>query len=204
MADERVDAAVTFVIDNWDVLGVEEQGGVLYMPASIKRRTKKGGIDGVPVMLRNVTNEQKFKSRVRAREYSKSLQFDLDRDARLIDEIENYAILAYAIREPKAPYDQHVPGVHELLGLYDTQSLAELWGRYNVWVEMLDPRFGELTGEQLWQAIARVATEKNPSFLAGMPGHAQFSCIVGMAVQALHSPNRPSWLQPPGISKLAS
>lgn len=186
---------VRFVIDNWDSLGVEEQDGVLHMPAAIKRRNKTGGLDAVPVMLRNVTNAHRFRARTQARDFALSLKFDLDRDAAIVEEIENYAILAYAIREAKKPFDQHVPNVDELLRLYDTQSLVELWGVYNVWVEMLDPRFGEMSSDQLWQTIVRIAKEKTPVPLVSMPSVMQYSCIVAMAEVALNSPTRPSWLQ---------
>lgn len=204
MGLEKVDAAAAFVMDNWDELGVVEHDGILHVPAAIKRRNRKGGVDEVPVALRNISNAQRFNARVMARDYTLRLKFDLDRDKALFDELENYAILAYAIREPAPPFDQHVASIDDLLKLYDQQSLVELWGRYNVWIEMLDPRFGQLDADQLWQLIARIAREKNPSPLAGMPGHAQFTCIVLMALEALHSPNRPSWLQPREISRAAS
>lgn len=204
MAEDRVSEAVAFTLENWDALGVKEQNGVLYMPAVIKRRNAAGGNDEQPVMLRNVSNDHKFKCRKVARQFAEQNGLDLDRDQDLVTEIENYALLAYAVRDPRKPYDQLVPDVGKLIQLYDSQSLTELWGRYNVWVEMLDPRFGELTVEQLWQTIVRVAKEKNPGPLVAMPGHGQFTCIVLMAQEALLSPNRPSWLQPPSTSLRAS
>jgi hypothetical protein len=204
MAEDRISEAVAFTLDNWEALGVKEQEGVLYMPATIKRRNAAGGNDEQPVMLRNVTNDHKFRCRKLSRKYAEQAGLDVDKDRDLVGEIENYALLAFAVRDPRKPYDQLVPDVGSLLQLYDSHSLSELWGRYNTWVEMLDPRFGELTVEQLWQTIVRVAKEKNPSPLVGMPGHAQFTCIVLMAQQALLSPSRPSWLQPPSTSRLAS
>jgi hypothetical protein len=84
--------AIAFVVDNWDSLGVEEHGGVLLLPVTIKRRNKTGGYDETPVMLRNVTNDHRFKCRATAREYAARCKLDLDRDAELVDEIENYAI----------------------------------------------------------------------------------------------------------------
>ena len=204
MAEDPVERAVAFTLDNWASLGVKEQDGVLYMPASIKRRNATGGTSETPVMLRNVTNAHKFKCRALARKYAEQNQLDVDRDRDLVTEIENYALLAFAVRDARKPYDQHVPDVGKLIELYDSQSLAELWGRYNAWVEMLDPRFGELTAEQLWQTIVRVAKEKNPSCFLGMPGYAQYTCIVLMAEQALLSPSRPSWLQPRSTSQPVS
>lgn len=204
MGIDKIESAATFVMDNWDALGVTDHDGILHVPAVIKRRNAKGGIDETPVALRDISNAQRFKARLLARAYALELKLDLDRDARLVDDIENYAILTFAIREPRAPHDQHVKGIDDLLRLYDTQSLAELWGRYNIWVEMLDPRFGSMDTEDLWKVIARVATEKTPAPLAATPTHVQFTCIVLMAREALHSPNRPSWLPQPVTFKAVS
>lgn len=195
---------VRFVIDNWETLGVAEHAGILHMPATIKRRNIKGGVDEQPVMLRNVSHQQRFICRSLARGYAERAKLDIDRDKELVAEIENYAILTFAIRDPKPPFDQHVPDVDHLLNRYDTQSLVELWGKYNVWVEMLDPRFGELDSDQVWQVIAKIAREANPAPLAGLAGREQISCIVIMAQLALSSPTRPSWLDSPETFKRAS
>jgi hypothetical protein len=195
---------VQFAIDNWESLGVAEHGGILHMPATIKRRNAKGGIDEEHVMLRNVTHQQRFTCRSGARRYAERAKLDVDRDRELVTEIENYSILTYAIRDAKPPFDQHVAELDQLLARYDTQSLVELWGKYNVWVEMLDPRYGELDSDQVWQVIARVAREANPSPLVALAGREQLSCIVIMARLALSSPTRPSWLDSPETFKVAS
>lgn len=203
---DAVDKAVRFTLDNWEALGVVDHGGVLHLPAKIQRRNAKGGVDEQPVALRNVTNAHKHRCRVLARQYATSptVGLDLDRDKDLVDDIENYAILAYAIRDPEPPFVQHVPDAAALIATYDAQSLAGIWGVYNSWVEMLDPRFGELSAEELWQTIVRVAKEQNTSPLVVLPGYAQHTCIVLMAQEALRSPSLPSWLQPSAISKPAS
>lgn len=203
MAEDPVDRATRITLANWETLGIEEHAGVLHMPAFIKRRAAKGEVEATPVLLRNVTNTHRFKCRNTAREYAKTVNLDLDRDADMIGEIENYAILAYAIRDPKT-YDQHVPGVAELVTRYDAQSLVELWGIYNAWTEMLDPRFGELNQEQLWQVIARVAKEGTLRPLVQLPGVEQHTCIIAMASAALHSPTAPSWLRQPATLQQAS
>jgi len=204
MSEENpVERAARITLGNWDSLGIAEHAGILHMPASIKRRTSSGGVELTPVMLRNVTNQHRFLCRNKAREYAATMNLDLDRDSDMVKEIENYAILAYAIRDPKT-YDQHLPGVAELVLRYDAQSLVELWGVYNAWVEMLDPRFGELDDEQLWQVIARIAREKHIGPLVALVGVEQHSCIIAMASQALLSPRAPSWLQPPETLQRAS
>ena len=201
--EDAVARGAAFVIDNWDALGVAEHDNVLHLPAALKRRTKTGGIAEVPVMLRNVTNAHRFKARVQSRALALSWGLDLDRDRDQVEQLENYAILAYAIRDPRT-FDQHMASVDLLLTHYDTQSLAEIWGRYNVWVEMLDPRFGEMSGEQLWQVIVKVARQRTPAPLVELAGHEQFSCIVAMALAACSSPTRPSWVGSSETSTQAS
>jgi hypothetical protein len=204
MTESNIDRAVGFAIDNWEALGVAEHDGSLFLPTSIKHRRKDGGVSETLVMLRNVSNHNRFKARIEARGYAKTIGLDLDRDAALVDEIENYALLVYAIRDRKPPHDQHAPDLATLIQRYDTQSLAELWGRYNIWIEMLDPRYGEMTEDDLWNTIVRIAREKNAGFLAGIPVHAQPTFIVCMAEAALSSPMRPSWLKPPETSPAAA
>lgn len=193
--DPAVEKAVRYTIDNWDELGVLEGDGVLHLPAAIKRRTAKGTIHAQPVLLRNVTHDHRHKARHKAREYAKTISLDIDRDKDLVQELENYQILVYAIRDPKT-FIQHAADLDTLLAHYEAQELAELWGRYNAWVAMLDPRYGELDAEQLWQVIARVAREKTPLPLADLGTPDQFTCIVAMAVAALSSATAPSWLRP--------
>jgi hypothetical protein len=197
------DRAVRIALDNWQALGVEEHNEVLHLPATLKRRTKNGDLKEVDVRLRNVTNQQRFRARIQARALAAELKLDLDRDKDYLDDLENYSILAFAIRDP-GTFDQHVIDAKALLDTYDWQTLSEVWGRYDAWVEMLDPRFGELDGEQLWQTIVRIAGEKTPAPLVGMVGPAQYSCIVLMAEEALRSPNAPSWVQPSPTSPLDS
>lgn len=197
MAEENpVDRATRITLDNWAALGVAEHAGVLHMPASIRRRQGDGSTSDVKVMLRNVTNEHRFRCRNQAREYAATMKLDPERDRDLVTEIENYAILTYAIRDPKS-YDQHAPTLGELISRYDAQSLVELWGVYNAWVELLDPRFGALDDEQLWQVIARIAKEKTIGPLVALAGYEQHTCIIAMASEALLSPRAPSWLRPP-------
>lgn len=200
MSDDPSERAAQIVVDGWDSLGVEAHGEILHMPATIQRRTKDGGLKDVPVMLRNISNRQRMTARVNSRALALKLKLDLEVDKDLVSQLEDYAILAFAIRDP-GTFDQHVPDAETLLDDYDNQSLATVFGKYEVWVEMLDPRFGEMSHEQLWQTIVRVAREKNPSPLVGMPGRAQYTCIVLMAEQALLSTTAPSWVRPQETSQ---
>ncbi len=192
--DTDVDNVVRLMLENWDLIGVVEgDGGILHLPATIKRRDKTGGVSETKVLLRNISNPQRVQSRVRSRAWAKELDLDLDRDRDLVDQLENYEILAYAIRDEDG-FMQHVPNGSALWKQYDMQSLGEIWGAYDAWVRMLHPSFGTWDGEKIWKVIARVRAGSTLAPLAGMPGIEQASCLLFMAREAALSPNAPSWL----------
>lgn len=191
--DDELNRVVRLTLENWDQIGVVENDGILHMPASIKRRTKEGGVSEDPVLLRNVNNIQRYKARTASRGWALELGLDLDRDKDLVDQLENYEILAYAIRDQS--FVQHVPDGRTLWKMYEPQALGELWGAYDAWVRMLHPSFGTWDGEKIWKVIARVRAGSDLSPLAAMPGIEQASCLLFMAREACLSPNAPSWLR---------
>lgn len=202
MADD-VERAVALVLENWEQIGVEERDGILHLPASIKRRNAQGGVDETPVRLRVVLNPVKVRARREAREWALKEKLDLDRDVDLVDMFENYCILSHAIRDLDC-HTQHVPDALTLWRDYDPASISELWGRYDAWVRMQHPSFGNWDGEKMWQVIARVKQRSDISFLAVMPGFEQASCILLMAREACCSPNAPSFARSSGTSTPAS
>lgn len=198
MADD-VERAVALVLENWEQIGVEERDGILHMPAAIKRRGVDGGVVETPVRLRVITNPQRFKARTESRAWAKRLNLDLDRDRDLVEMLEEYWILSFAIRDTDC-HTQHVPDAEALWKLYEPASIAELWGRYDAWVRMQHPSFGNWDGEKMWQVIAQIKARADISFLAGMPGFEQASCILHMAREACCSPNAPSFARSSGTS----
>lgn len=198
-----VEHVVKLVLENWDQIGVEERDGILHLPAAIKRRTKDGGLAETRVMLRAVTNRQRFTARTESRAWALRLQLDLDRDSDLVEMLEEYLILAFAIRDEDC-HTQHVPDGESLWKLYDPASIAEVWGRYDAWVRMQHPSFGTWDGEKMWQVIAQIRARSDVSFLAVMPGFEQASCILLMAREACCSPNAPSFARSFATSTPAS
>jgi hypothetical protein len=198
MADD-VERAVALVLENWDQIGVEERDGILHMPASIKRRNAQGGVSETPVRLRVVPNGIKVRARVQARAWALKEKLDLDRDSDLVEMFEEYVILSFAIRDTDC-HTQHVPDPETLWRDYDPASISELWGRYDAWVRMQHPSFGAYDGEKMWRIIAQIKARADISFLAGMPGFEQASCILLMAREACCSPNAPSFARSSGTS----
>lgn len=191
--DDEINRVVQLTLENWDAIGVVEGDGILHLPCAIKRRDAKGGIAEEKIWLRNITNEQRYRARVRSREWAGELKLDLAKDADLVDQLENFEILAYAIRD--AEFVQHFPRGVDIFKAYGPGSLDEIWARYDAWCRMLHPSFGSWDAEQLWQLIAKVRAHSDISPLAVMPGREQANYVLFMAREACLSPNAPSWLQ---------
>ena len=195
--EDPVDRAVRLTVDgiNWETLGVIEHAGALHFPATIRRRAKDGTLTESPILLRPIDNDRRFSARIRARAWASDLKLDLDRDRDLVDELENYEILAFAIRDAKPPHDQHRANARELFRDYLPGELMAVWGKLGAITEAVDPRYGELDAEQIWRTIVRVAQAGEPSPLADMPSHEQAICIAFSAREACKSPDAPSWLR---------
>ena len=175
-------------------LGVFEKDGRLYLPTSIKERTASGGAGvAAEVLLTSATPDQRYTARSKAREWAAKMKLDLDRDVKYVDEMENYWLLAYAIRD-RQTRSQLEESAQALLKRFNDFSLKETWHRYNHWCELIDPRYGVLSNEQLWQVIAEIASGGTLLPLVAMPGFEQSTCIVFMARAAARSPSAPSWL----------
>lgn len=196
--ENRVQRAVDIVLERWDELAVIDHGGELLLPASIKRRQADGSLTETPIMLRNLSNPQRVAARRQARLLEAAMGLDPVRDQDLCDDLDSYCQLSFAVRDPAPPYDQHMATAEELWKAYSQQSMAELWGVFDRWRDTLDPRFGELSAEEIWRVIAAVKARRRIDPLAAMPSVAQLSCIIFMAEEACSSPNAPSWLRSSG------
>ncbi len=196
---EQIRRVVELVLDNWEQIGVVEGDGKLHMPFALKRRGKDGGIVEERVWLRNIDNLQRMRARTRSREWAGSLGLDLDRDRDLVDDLENYEILAYAIRDDS--WVQHYQRGEDLFKAYEAPSLQQAWAEYDAWVRMQHPGFGTWDGKALWQVIAKVKAQGSIAPLAVMPGFEQASCVLFMARAAYDSPNAP-WSQPSSATSM--
>src|SRR5688572_14082096 len=108
MSEEAFARAVKAALEmDWSELGVEEgKDGELHFPDAIKKRTKSGALSEVPIMLRLPTNPWRVAARRKAREWLADLKLDEEKDSDVFEELESFQILAFCIREPKAPFDQ--------------------------------------------------------------------------------------------------
>lgn len=201
MAELDVDGLVKLTLDDFQTLGVEAHDGRLYLPVELRRRNATGGVDAQERALLMIPSvPQKMRARAESRAYGqKEWKLDLDRDREQFNDLENYAILTFALRDVKTRGQLIAGGLVELLQSYADSTLAEVWGTLNQWTEMNDPRFGEMSAEKLWQVIAGLAGG-NLLPLVRMPTYAQSTCFALMAREALLSPNAPSWARSPVTS----
>jgi hypothetical protein len=187
-------AQVALGLGAFEELGVFEKDGKLYLPTRIKVRTASGGVGTAQeALLTTVSPQQRYTARAKAREWALKLKLDLDRDAKHVDEMENYWLLAFALRDPQTR-SQLEETADSLVKRFHDFSLKETWHRYNHWCELMDPRYGEFSNEQIWQVIAEIAASGTLYPLVAMPGFEQATCVVFMARAARTSPSAPSWL----------
>jgi len=190
---------------DWSDLGIEEsKEGLLHFPDTLQRRKANGSLQSVEIMLRVPGNMQRVHARKRSRKMLDELELDKDEDRDFLEELEKYELLAYAMRDRKPPYVQHVPDGMSLWKSYDLTSLGKLNTRLALITEACDPRYGELTADEIWKVAMRIAAGGSASPLADIAGFDQATCITFLAREALKSPTAPSWAQSPSTSKPAT
>lgn len=187
-------AKIELTLEHFKELGVEEDQGKLYLPVELRQRAADGSATVIsPAVMCLPTNRQRIRARTESRALGQKLGLDLDRDRDHYDQLENYALLAFCLRDPKTK-GQLEPTLEGLLDRFLDTTLNQMWTTLNAWCDLLDPRYGELTTEQLWRVIAAVAVGGATIPLGAMPTFEHHTCIVLMAREALRSPNAPSWL----------
>jgi hypothetical protein len=198
------DGLVKLTLTDFGSLGVEASDGKLYLPVELRRRARDGSVEVQERALLTIpTVEQKLRARMESRAYGqKEWKLDAERDAQQYSDLENYAILSFALRDVKSKGQLVAGGLVELIRTYSDATLTECWGTLNQWTELNDPRFGELAHDQLWKVISALAAG-NLLPLVHMPTYAQSTCFALMAREACSSPNAPSWARSPETSSSA-
>lgn len=173
----------------WEELEALEQDGRLLFPASIRRRTKAGKVEEVPIAFRPLRKHERRKAQLAGEKYAQECGIDLDspRHKNLLDDIDTLAILSLAIREPKEPHSQHAT-IAELEEDYDLKSLEDLWTRYELHADRTDPREPIQTEEEFWAVVGAIAKSKRIDPLAVTRSPEQTASIVRMAELSLTSP----------------
>ncbi len=182
------------VEEQWAALGVHDGGPVgPVMPYTMKTRNAKGKLEEEPVALAMVSVPDKAKARGKARKLVEELKLDPslngeDRD--FVQTAERAEILCYAIREydPKKGDKQEFPirfanaaDLFAAMGPGAEVKLGPVWAAWDHWVTMNDPRYGELSDDELVAVIAKIAERGSPDPLADIGGHDAHACIVRMA-----------------------
>jgi hypothetical protein len=179
----------------WEELEiVEHQDGHLLFRDAIRRRSKGGAVEMVPVRVKILRTEQIAQARSRCRRWFAELGLDEDRDKDLFAELEQVCVLAVAIRDPEHPYAQRYEP-EDLARQFDEASLQDVLGRIQALRQVVDVRASQLTEDEVWRKVHAVARAGHLLPLTDIAGPEQPSCIVFMAEQAMNSPRGQSWLQ---------
>lgn len=185
----------------WSELEIIEHPttGHLMFPDVLRQRGTDGKIRETKVRVRICRDLELASARGETRVLFKSIQsLDEDRDHDVFRELEQLVILSYAIRTYDAPHAQFARA-DELGSRYDSGCLEDILGRITALRRMLDPRLSNLSTDQLFEVIHRVARGSTILPLTGIAGFEQPSCIHFMACRAMESPTAQSWLQSRGI-----
>lgn len=209
--EARADKVIELSTVNFEALGVIEHDGKLHLPTKLRERTATGGIRETEILLMIPTNAQLERARLKSYEMFAEAGYDPEvnketntvRDQDRLDEIENYCILWFAIRDPDTK-GQFEVSPEELFSRFPANVMGEVWERFKMWVDVVDPRYGKLTDRQLWECTAAIAKGGNMLPLSVMLGPEQATCITVMALAACESPSAPSWLNSPSTSAPAT
>lgn len=184
---------------------VLEHDGQLYYKTALEIRQKDGTTKPVDVVICTIDDEQMMTARLRAKKRLQDKGLELAADADLLATAENLETLAFSIRDPEPPHLQHVANGTELGARYGkTRCLQRISSELDAWTRTVDPRFGELPQEDLWELINMVARGDIIRPLACIDGHAQIAYMIISAQRALESPNAPSSLRSAWTSEAAN
>lgn len=170
----------------WEELGVVEHADYLLFPDKLTRMLKNGTVDETPVMLRVPRDHEVRKARAWARSQAVDDGLDLDRDADLVQNLQDLHLLALAVRNSSAPYEALVPDPLRLERTYDKPCLTRLWKRVDVISHRLYPGEDELSPEEVVVLIARVAKERNIGPLVDYALAAQSTFVLYMVDRLLN------------------
>lgn len=176
------DLAIQIANTPWDELETFEAHDYVHFPeVLLRRRGGKEGFEAIKVALRIPKPAEKRKARALSRAAALADNLDLEKDADLVDDLENMHLLSMAIRNRTKPYEAMVPDPLELERLYDQRSLAQLWTKLNSITDIVDPRPNDLSREEVLHVIAQIAKTQQIYPLHVLGPQSQISCIATMA-----------------------
>ncbi len=199
---EGHEVAAWFAGKTFEELGAIEHSGHLLFPDALRKRGPKGEEVRVEVMVRVPTDLDRSLARIDALEFVRD-QAKSARNIETVDQaraavgpevfenLDTTAIVARCTFERKPPHQQFLL-LPLLLASWPRSSVYDLFDRIDYLSDLIDPRMGELTEEQIWLAVGAIAKVRNISPLGAMRGPLQSSFIVRMADLLWNSAMRPS------------
>jgi hypothetical protein len=170
----------------WEELEAIEQNDSIYFPEKLWRRKANGKFEAEKVTVRVPRLPEMRAARAEAKKIAAEDGIDPKLDPIEFENLEDVCILARAVRNSTAPFEQLHPDPRVFEKKYDEASLTQLKVKMGAYKELLDPRPAKITREQFIATIAAVAERRDISPLRVIAGSAANSCIVTMA-SLLHS-----------------
>jgi hypothetical protein len=188
----------------WAELEAIEVDGRTLFEDRIRKRTKGGAVEEVPIRVRVLRKDEARKAFFEAVKWAQEeglLPVDLTGvanvrekalDPKSFDDLETICILSHAIREAAAPHEQHKKA-KRLEAEYDMRSLGELWTKYKLYEDATDPREAIQTDAEFWAVAATIRSTGTIVPLSEFASHEQNAFILRTVDHALNSPAFRSW-----------
>lgn len=169
----------------WAELEALEHDNRLFFPDVVLKRRVDGALEETQVALCVPRPDELRWARTKARALALKADLDLDRDAEMVEDMENIHILSRAIRNITTPHEPWEPDPTLLERNYDRRSLAQMWAKLDALTNFIDPRPSDLSKEEVLAVIAAISKTREVYPLHVLGPHSQTSCIVSMADLAL-------------------
>lgn len=161
---------------SWAELEILEHDGYLLFPDQLMRRQADGSFKARPILLRVPRPHEKRQARVESRARALQAGLDLDRDADLVDDLENMHLLSNAVRNNTSPYEPLEPDVPTFEKMFDHASLNRTWARLQALHRLLDPRPDEISEGEMLALLSKIAKERSiaPLVVYGLDAQERF------------------------------
>jgi hypothetical protein len=180
---------------SWKELEALEHNERILFPDVISRRRSDGSIENIEVMFQVPREPDHRKAKIEARKVGLKEGFDLDRDKDVFEQLETLCLLSICIRNRKEPYEPWEPDVLKLEKRYDLQSLANAYGKIDVYAGMINPHPSELSEQDCWALVAAIVKARNMLPLLVYAPDSQNTFALFMADQVVTCPAYKSYLE---------
>ncbi len=172
----------------WEEMEVaEHEDGDLLFPAELRKRDKKGGVSVEQIRIRVPRPRDHLIARREARAYLAELKIDPKLDPDLLEQAEDLWLVAFAVRQYKAPHAQlYDPPEFNKMDEGVVRALKDQIAHFKL---LLDPRESVLNDERFYEVVQETWEKRNIGPLVGIAGPEQASFIMRLVWEVWKSRN---------------